>query len=191
MMTNKCTATIDIMEPPIKTLILYPDKDSVILEAEPWVNYGDSTLMELTNSPDTKAATIMNFSGLSTIKDKVWKNLIDVNLKFRTSGYRTDGHTLGMYRYNDDNWQEIFVSWNNAPEKQSKIQTLDIPANQDSYSVDITNLVTRNVVMMITLDSISLQEMKLIRKSFRCILKSLLTNHISYSAIMIFLVLHS
>ena len=143
MMTNKCTATIDIMEPPIKTLILYPDKDSVILEAEPWVNYGDSTLMELTNSPDTKAATIMNFSGLSTIKDKVWKNLIDVNLKFRTSGYRTDGHTLGMYRYNDDNWQEIFVSWNNAPEKQSKIQTLDIPANQDSYSVDITNLVTK------------------------------------------------
>ena len=143
MMTNKCTATIDIMEPPIKTLILYPNKDSVILEAEPWVNYGDSTLMELTNSPDTKAATIMNFSGLSTIKDKVWKNLIDVNLKFRTSGYRTDGHTLDMYRYNDDNWQEIFVSWNNAPEKQSKIQTLDIPANQDSYSVDITDLITK------------------------------------------------
>ena len=143
MMTNKCTATIDIMEPPIKTLILYPDKDSVILEAEPWVNYGDSTLMELTNSPDTKAATIMNFSGLSTIKDKVWKNLIDVNLKFRTSGYRTDDHTLDMYRYNDDNWQEIFVSWNNAPEKQSKIKTLDIPANKDSYQIDITDLVTK------------------------------------------------
>lgn len=143
MMTNKCTATIDIMEPPIKTVILYPDKDAVILEAEPWVNYGESTLMELTNSPITKAATIMNFSGISAIKDKVWKNLIDINLNFTTSGYRTDGHTLDMYRYNDDNWQEIFVSWNNAPQKQSKIKTLDIPANKDSYQIDITDLVTK------------------------------------------------
>lgn len=143
MMTNKCTATIDIMEPPIKTVVLYPDKDAVILQAEPWVNYGESTLMELTNSLMTKAATIMNFSGISAIKDKVWKNLIDINLKFMTSGYRTDGHTLDMYRYNDDNWQEIFVSWNNAPQKQSKIQTLDIPANKDSYQIDITDLVTK------------------------------------------------
>ena len=143
MMTNKCTATIDIMEPPIKTVVLYPDKDAVILEAEPWVNYGESTLMELTNSLMTKTATIMNFSGISAIKDKVWKNLIDINLKFTTSGYRTDGHTLDMYRYNDDNWQEIFVSWNNAPQKQSKIQTLDIPANKDSYQIDITDLVTK------------------------------------------------
>ena len=77
MMTNKCTATIDIMEPPIKTVVLYPDKDAVILQAEPWVNYGESTLMELTNSPITKAATIMNFSGISTIKDKVWKNFLE------------------------------------------------------------------------------------------------------------------
>ena len=143
MMTNKCTATIDIMEPPIKTVVLYPDKDAVILQAEPWVNYGESTLMELTNSLMTKAATIMNFSGISAIKDKVWKNLIDINLKFTTSGYRTDGHTLDMYRYNDDNWQEIFVSWNNAPQKQSKIQTLDIPANKDSYQIDITDLITK------------------------------------------------
>ena len=143
MMTNKCTATIDIMEPPIKTVVLYPDKDAVILQAEPWVNYGESTLMELTNSPITKAATIMNFSGISTIKDKVWKNLIDINLNFTTSGYRTDNHTLDMYRYNDDNWQEIFVSWNNAPQKQSKIQTLDVPANKDSYQIDITDLITK------------------------------------------------
>lgn len=143
MMTNKCTATIDIMEPPIKTVVLYPDKDAVILQAEPWVNYGESTLMELTNSLMTKAATIMNFSGISAIKDKVWKNLIDINLNFTTSGYRTDNHTLDMYRYNDDNWQEIFVSWNNAPQKQSKIQTLDIPANKDSYQIDITDLVTK------------------------------------------------
>lgn len=143
MMTNKCTATIDIMEPPIKTVVLYPDKDAVILEAEPWVNYGESTLMELTNSPTTKAATIMNFSGISTIKSKVWENLIDINLKFVTQGHRTEGHTLDMYRYNDDNWQEIFVSWNNAPQKQSKIQTLDIPAEKDTYQIDITDLITK------------------------------------------------
>lgn len=143
MMTNKCTATIDIMEPPIKTVVLYPDKDAVILEAEPWVNYGESTLMELTNSLTTKAATIMNFSGISAIKGKVWENLIDINLQFVTQGYRTEGHTLDMYRYNDDSWQEIFVSWNNAPQKQSKIQTLDIPAEKDTYQIDITDLITK------------------------------------------------
>lgn len=143
MMTNKCTATIEVMEPPIKTVVLYPDKDAVILEAEPWVNYGESTLMELTNSLTTNAATIMNFSGISDIKSKVWDNLIDINLKFMTQGHRTEGHTLDMYRYNDDNWQEIFVSWNNAPQKQSKIQTLDIPAEKDTYQIDITDLITK------------------------------------------------
>ena len=45
--SNKFDGHISILPPLIRTLVLYPDKDSVILEKEPWSIYGDYSTMQV------------------------------------------------------------------------------------------------------------------------------------------------
>ena len=139
--SNKFTGIIDIIEPPVKTITLYPTKDAPLLQGEYYVNYGEAGLMQCTNSPASMAATIMNFAGLQSIDSKVWENLTGIELHLETSGYRKDDHTINVSAYNNDNWEEEFVSWGNAPKKGNKLFEFTVKADTDVYDLDVQTLV--------------------------------------------------
>lgn len=139
--SNKFTATIDILEPPIKVITLYPDKDAPLLQEEPYVNYGDAALMQCTNSDKTRAAAIMHFSGIQKVDQKVWDNLAGIDLHLEVSGHRTHDYTINASTYNSNLWEEEFVSWGNAPKKGNKLFEFDVKPDKDSYDIDIAYLI--------------------------------------------------
>ena len=138
---NSFMGEVNVMTPPIKTLLIYPDKDAFILESEEFVNYGESVLMQVTKSDNSGIASIMNFGGLSKVDPKVWANLIDINLQYSISGYRTVSHTINVSEYNDSDWSESFVSWGNAPAKGNQLFQMPVGAKDTSVTKDVTSLV--------------------------------------------------
>ncbi len=139
--SNTFGGEVNILTPPIKTILLYPDKDALLLQSEEYVNYGDSNLMQATNSTTSNAAVIMNFSGINSLDAKVWDNLVDINLHTAISGYRTKSHIINTYAYNNDDWIEYFVAWANAPVKGDKLFDFSVEPKTTSVNTDVTELV--------------------------------------------------
>ena len=80
-LSNKFTATVVTMAPPIKEYRIPANKDSYILSNNPRTNYGEYKAAQIGNSKSNNAATLMEFKGLKDIPSKVLNNFIDVSIR--------------------------------------------------------------------------------------------------------------
>ena len=145
MSKNRFVGAVDIVSPPIKKFYLPVEKDALLLKAEEYTNYGDSRTMQVVNSPTSDSAVIMNFVGLSKVPSKVLDNLLNVDLVLSISGYREKHHALNMYKYDNANWEEILVSWANAPTKGQHINNVDVEKTDKSVSINITEDIKKRI----------------------------------------------
>lgn len=142
---NRFIGAVDIIAPPIKKFYLEVEKDALLLKAEEYTNYGDSRSMQVINSLDSDSAVIMNFVGLTKIPSKVLNNLVKIDLELYINGFRDKHHTVNMYQYDNSNWEEIFVSWGNAPAKGGHLDYMYIEKDDRIVKKDITADIKRRI----------------------------------------------
>ena len=142
---NRFVGVVDIIAPPIKKFYLEVEKDALLLKSEEYTNYGESRAMQVINSHDSDAAVIMNFVGLTKVPAKVLNNLVNIDLELYINGFREKHHTVNMYQYDNSNWEEIFVSWANAPTKGGHLDYIYIEKEDRIVRKDITADIKRRI----------------------------------------------
>lgn len=146
LINNKFTSNLDIAQPPILTYVIPVDKDAMLLSGEDMLNYGDSTIMQTTNAEVTgKAATIYGFSGLKKIPVEVRERMIDANLSLNISGYNPSEHNVSLYKYYDDSWKEMIVTWFNAPSKGDFLSETAIKSHATSMKLDVSSSIKERI----------------------------------------------
>lgn len=148
--SNKFDGHISILPPLIRTLVLYPDKDSVILEKEPWSIYGDYSTMQVTPTKENPTVKVLfNFSGMHklSILDRV--AIKDAKLEFtKVSSPRYSSNISVAQYHNGDKWYEQFVCWNNAPVQGEEIITNQLVSSKTKrFTIDITDDIKQRIVL--------------------------------------------
>ena len=139
-LSNKFTATVVTMAPPIKEYRIPVNKDSYILSNNPRTNYGEYKAAQIGNSKSNYAATLMEFKGLKDIPSNVLNNFIDATIKIAYSFNIKNDATINVNEYNSGNWEEHLIYWENAPAKGAPIyDDLPIPAGTKISRIDISD----------------------------------------------------
>jgi hypothetical protein len=137
---NKFEGNVQIILPPVKKITYPPIKDAMLMQSQPFVNYGESSSMQICPSSDGQYAAVFGFSPLSISSD-VWSNIVAIKFKFQVDGYNPDANTVNLYELNGNSWTETGVSWANAPAVGALIASKDIEANEHTIEYDITDYV--------------------------------------------------
>ena len=139
-LSNKFTATVVTMAPPIKEYRIPVNKDSYILSNNPRTNYGEYKAAQIGNSKSNNAATLMEFKGLKDIPSKVLNNFIDASIRIVYSFNIKNDTTINVNEYNSGKWEENLVYWENAPVKGASLyDNLSVPAGTTSSKIDISD----------------------------------------------------
>lgn len=125
---------VDIVQPPKKTLRIYPVKDSVVRQSAPTINYGDSQQMLAGKSFEGKFISYLGFDlQLPDNADIVSIKLV-LNKQYETSRR----FFMGLYETSND-WNEYDITWSFRPLDEKYIAQFPIPTEEGRVEVDITD----------------------------------------------------
>jgi hypothetical protein len=134
---NKFEGNVQIILPPVKKITYPPIKDAMLMQSQPFVNYGESSSMQICPSSDGQYAAVFGFSPLAISSD-IWSNIVAIKFILQVDGYNPDSNTVNLYELNGNSWTETGVSWANAPTIGALIASKDIEANGHTIEYDIT-----------------------------------------------------
>ena len=123
---------IDIVQPPKKTLRIYPVKDSVVRQSAPTINYGDSQQMLAGESGEGRFISYLGFDinlpeniDIESIK-LVLNKQYDTSIRF----------LMGLYETSDD-WNEYDITWSFRPLDEKYITQFPVPIETGRVEVDL------------------------------------------------------
>ena len=141
--SNLIFAQAKMVEPPITTLKLEPIKDTMVSEADPLLDYGDYSAMQVSPASDGLFKSLLGFAKLPLSPTQM-QNLKSVKLVLTTTGNHTVFTTVNMHELTDNSWDES-VNWHAKPSQKDAIlasQPIDITSKK--LQIDLTDYVKAN-----------------------------------------------
>ncbi len=121
--------------PPVTSITFVPTNDANVRNDNPSTNYGNSTQIQVDNSPNKHILMTFNVFGVGA-------NQV-VNATLRLYNVNESSKGGDFYQIINPSWDENTVTWNNAPsEEPTLLASLgEVDAN-NWYEVDVTSIVT-------------------------------------------------
>ena len=137
---NSMIGKVSFIEPPIKTLRFEPIKDSMIIESQPYLDYGQYNVLQV--APDTtgKAAALFGFSGINLSSIQL-AHIKSAKLILHTSDPSNTNVSAKLHTITDNNWTENGVTWKSAP-TYTQYPIMEATATAGVISYDITKYLT-------------------------------------------------
>ena len=137
---NSMIGKVSFIEPPIKTLRFEPIKDSMVIESQPYLDYGQYNALQV--APDTtgKAAALFGFSGINLSTDQL-AHIKSAKLILHTSDPSITNVSAKLHTITDNNWTENGVTWKSAP-TYTQYPIMEATATAGVISYDITKYLT-------------------------------------------------
>ncbi|MHC4212593.1 MAG: DNRLRE domain-containing protein [Planctomycetota bacterium] len=105
------------------TITLYPTDDAYIKSSDPNTNYGSETDLTIGKIGGTIYRAYLKFN-LSTIPEG--KLINSARVRLNAHYVSTSAALIRLHNLNDDNWNELIITWNNASTDYST-QSIDSP----------------------------------------------------------------
>ncbi|NLD17939.1 MAG: DNRLRE domain-containing protein, partial [Tissierellia bacterium] len=125
---------VDIVQPPKKTLRIYPVKDSVVRQSAPTINYGDSQQMLAGESEEGRFISYLGFD----VKLPDNADIVSIKLVLNKQYDTSLRFFMGLYETSDD-WNEYDITWSFRPLDEKYITQFPIPTEEGKVEVDITD----------------------------------------------------
>lgn len=137
-LNNTIYGELKIVDPPIKVLSFGPVKDSMVVESQPLLDYGEYNSLQISDGSDGKYAALFGFAPLA-VTPMQWSALKRVKLILTTNGYHPDESQAAIYVVKDNTWTEHGVNWGNQPvHEEIPITGINIEANAGTITFDLT-----------------------------------------------------
>ena len=136
---NTIFGELKIVDPPIRVLSFGPVKDSMLVESQPLLDYGEYNSIQISDGSDGKYAGIFGFAPLAVTASQ-WSALKRVKLILTTNGYHPDPSQVAIYVVRDDTWTEYGINWGNQPvHEEVPITGYEVEANAGTITFDLTD----------------------------------------------------
>ena len=128
------------ISPPLKRILsLSPVKDSMIIESQPLLDYGDYNSLQVSPSNDGQYNALFGWD-CAAIPAGIWSNVSSIKLILPCTGYHPDSNTINLYNITDNSWQEHGITWKGAPVCESvACATEAVVPNASDIKIDLTN----------------------------------------------------
>lgn len=134
---------VSVIEPPVETITILPEKDACVSSKECIFNYGTSAEMLVNYNSSNEWQSFITFS-VPALDDITIKNLKQARLEFTLSTPAKRDIVLTLSFHNNTRWSETGITWVNMPAIYKSYKTLKVCKGDSKVIFDILDLIAEN-----------------------------------------------